>query len=174
MESMRILGLALLLLAPLAAQTKPTLQDLSWLEGRWAGANGDGVNEEWFSAPKNGTIAVMFRMTSKDKTLIQIFGSISEEKGEIVLLQRSFGPLMEPYDTETLRLVLKSYDGTTAEFVNPKHTKPKRTLMIREGSDGLAVRSEIVWDNGKEEVHALSMKRVQPTPPAPSPARPPA
>ena len=153
-------SVALLLLAiPSFAQKQPVLAKLGWLEGKWSGLWEGRLCEEWFSAPTAGTIAVSFRMTAKDKTVLLQFGSISEQDGSIVLLMRSFGPQMQPYG-EMLLLKLGNADAKTLEFTNPTHTKPKRTLYIREAADTLRVRSEILHDNGKEEVHGFTMQRA--------------
>lgn len=145
--------------AALVAAEKPGLSDLKWLEGRWSGSQGARVNEEFFTGAAGGSLAFLFRMTEGQKTLIVESGTITAKDGDVWLRMRPFGPEMQAYG-ELLELRLASWDGTTAEFVNPKHTKPKRTLLKRAGSDGLDVRSEIVWDSGKEEVHEISMKRV--------------
>lgn len=149
----------LLLAIPSFAQKPPALADLAWLEGKWSGLWEGRLCEEWFSAPTAGTLAVSFRMTAKDKTVLLQFGTITEQNGGIVLLMRSFGPQMQPYD-EMLVLKLANADAKTLEFTNPTHTKPKRTLYIREAPDTLRVRSEILHDNGKEEVHGFTMQRA--------------
>lgn len=71
---------------------------------------------------------------------------------------RSFGPQMQPYG-EMLLLKLATADTKTLEFANPTHTKPKRTLYIREAPDILRVRSWTLHENGKEEIHGFTMQR---------------
>lgn len=160
---MRLLVLCFLLSDVLVlAQSKLSLENFAWLEGKWSGTKEGRLNEEWFSAPEGGSISVMFRMTMPDKTMIVQVGTITEDEGSIVLRTRSFGPRMQPYGAEPLELKLTSFEGQTAEFTNPKHTKPKRTLFIRESPNVLRVRSEIIHDDGKEEVHELSMSRSDP------------
>jgi hypothetical protein len=143
------------------AQPKPSLNNFAWLEGRWSGAKEGRLNEEWFSAAEGGSISVMFRMTSQDKTMILQLGTITEDQDGIVLRTRSFGPRLQPYGEDPLELRLLALTGQTAEFINSKNTKPKRTLFIRDAPDILRVRSEIVQDDGKEEVHELSMNRMR-------------
>jgi hypothetical protein len=159
---MRLVVICLVLLdATITAQTKPSLNDFGCLEGRWSGNKEGRVNEEWFSAAKGGSISVMFRMTSGDKTMIVQLGTITEDQQGIVLRTRSFGPRLQPYGEDPLELRLLALTGQTAEFINPKNTKSKRTLFIRDAPDILRVRSEIVQDGGKEEVQELSMNRMR-------------
>jgi hypothetical protein len=143
------------------AQPKPSLSNFAWLEGRWSGTKEGRLNEEWFSAAKGGSISVMFRMTTQDKTMIIQLGTITEDQDGIMLRTRSFGPGLQPYGEDSLELRLLILTGQTAEFINPKNSKPKRTSFIRDAPDVLRVRSEIIHDDGKEEVHELSMNRIR-------------
>jgi hypothetical protein len=94
---MRLVVICLVLLdATITAQTKPSLNDFGCLEGRWSGNKEGRVNEEWFSAAKGGSISVMFRMTSQDKTMIVQLGTITEDQQGIVVRTRSFGPRLQP------------------------------------------------------------------------------
>lgn len=76
-------------------------------------------------------------------------------------VSRSFGPLPQPYGSEALLLKLTSFDGKTAGFTNPPNSRPKRTPLVRESPDLPRIRSEIVHEGGKEEVHEFVMKRVR-------------
>jgi hypothetical protein len=147
--------------AILFAQPKLTLDSFAWLEGTWSGTKEGRLNEEWFSAPKGGSISVMFRMTTPDKTMIVQVGTITEDQDGIVLRTRSFGPQLQQFGEEAFELRLAAFKEGKAEFTNPKHTRPKRTFLIRESPDVLRVRSEIIHNDGKEEVHELSMNRVK-------------
>ena len=83
--------------------------------------------------------------------MIVQLGTITEDQEGIVLRTRSFGPRLQPYGENPFELRLLALRGQTAEFINPKNTKPKRALFIRDAPDVLRVRSEIIQDEGKEE-----------------------
>ena len=111
------------------AQPKPSLNNFAWLEGRWSGAKEGRLNEEWFSAAKGGSISVMFRMTSQDKTMIVQLGTITEDQEGIVLRTRSFGPRLQPYGEDPLELEIARAHRPDGGVHKPKEHQTEENFV---------------------------------------------
>src|SRR5258708_26667491 len=70
----------------------PTLEDFSWLAGRWEGKLGPMTAEQQWMAPKNGTMQGLFRLTDTEKTIVIELFTIRESPVGIVSYFRPFSP----------------------------------------------------------------------------------
>ena len=59
---------AIIIVTPEA--NKSTLEDFSWLAGRWEGNLGPMAAEQRWMAPRNGTMQGFFRLTDTEKTIV--------------------------------------------------------------------------------------------------------
>lgn len=113
--------LGFLVLAPLAyaGQVKgATLQDLAWLEGRWAGKIGDQDLEEHWSAPKSGSLAAMVRLTSASGTEMVELVVIEPQDDTLMLHLQQWDAGYKPRAEGAQKFVLKTFGKRSATFTS--------------------------------------------------------
>jgi len=83
----------------------PTLENLDFMVGRWAGRRGEQRVEEAWSSPSAGCMSTMVRVNYPDGTLMIELISIRENAGTLILHLRQFGPELEVRLHQTMALV---------------------------------------------------------------------
>jgi uncharacterized damage-inducible protein DinB len=172
-----VFGLAILAggtTVPLSAQApapQATLEDFSWLAGRWRGTLGERNTEVIYSQPEAGVMMGMFRLTEGERTVVLEFFSLRTAAEGLEMRLRHFSPSLELGEKDdAIILRLASYDGTEAVFENPVHTRPKQTVIHRTGPDNYVVRSEIIGDSGEARWIEVAWQRVEPADSGSAPA----
>jgi hypothetical protein len=108
---------------------KPTLNDLAWLAGSWAGtARGIEMEEHW-TAPKGNSMVGLHRDVGKGRTLLFEFLRIEQQGDHIVYLSMPNGR------SPATPFPLKEVSGTRVVFENPAHDFPQRIIYWMDGSD---------------------------------------
>lgn len=146
-----------------AAAQHPTLDQFSWLEGRWRGEWGSRVAEQTWLEPKAGEIAGLFRVIEREKTLVLELFSIVEKPEEIQFYLRHLTPELLPWEkSDATMLKLDAVDPTKAIFVNPVNGEPKRLIFTRLDADTYTQRSEIEPAEGEPQVVEIIFHRQKP------------
>lgn len=141
----------------------PTLDEFSWLEGRWRGDWGSRVAEQTWLEPKAGEIAGLFRVVEREKMLVLELFSFVEKPGGIQFYLRHLTPELLPWEkSDATVLKLESVDGTKATFVNPVNGEPKRLIFTRVDVDTYTQRSEIEPAEGEPQVIEITFHRQKP------------
>jgi Domain of unknown function (DUF6265) len=127
---------------------RATVQDLTWLAGRWTGAGLGGVCEEAWSDPEGGAMMGMFRLVRDGKVVFYEFLTLVEHGGSLLLKLKHFNPDLtgweEKADFVKFRLLKTSpdaihFDGLT--FKRAGNDRLEIFLAIHNRSDG-TVREE--------------------------------
>ncbi len=141
----------------------PTLDQFSWLEGRWRGEWGSRVAEQTWLEPKAGEIAGLFRVIEREKTLVLELFSFVEKPEGIQFYLRHLTPELLPWEkSDATVLKLESVDGTKATFVNAVNGEPKRLIFTRVDADTYIQRSEIEPAEGEPQVIEITFHRQKP------------
>jgi hypothetical protein len=153
--------------APAAAPASgTTLADFAWLEGRWRGDWGPRVAEQDWMAPKAGMMTGLFRLVEGDKTLVLEMFTLVEKPDGINFYFRHFTPELVPWEkADATVLNLVSADAQKIVFENPVNGQPKRAILLRVDADIYTARSEIVPEQGDQQVIEITYHRVKPAPP---------
>ena len=120
--------LATLIVSTVALGGEPTLDDLAWMAGSWAGKSERGVSmEEVWTAPAGGMMLGLHRDVFPDG------------KGFFEYLRVEAGPegidyLASPRGAEPTAFHLVQLEGTRAVFEKADHDWPKRIIYTLEGS----------------------------------------
>jgi hypothetical protein len=116
--------------AALAAQgAKPSIADLSWMAGSWAGESRGIQMEEHWTAPKGNSMVGLHRDVGKGRTLLFEFLRIEQQGDRIVYLSMPNGR------SPATAFPLKEVSGTRVVFENPTHDFPQRIIYWKDGSD---------------------------------------
>lgn len=125
---------SLLASGPVAAVT---VDDLSWLSGRWESLSEDRWVEEIWSLPRGGSLLALSR-TGRGERLIEF---------EFLRVERNFdGRIIlsaSPQGRTPIPFALTSAEGTEAVFENPLHDFPQRIRYQRTGDRLEAVISDL-------------------------------
>lgn len=153
---MRLLILATALgwmLGPADQTAKPTLNDLAWMAGSWAGTSSRGIEmEEHWTAPKGNSMIGVHRDVGKGRTILFEFLRIEHQGDQIVYLSMPNGR------SPATAFPLKEMSGTRVVFENPTHDFPQRIVYWKDGNDlkariegtmnGKAGSQEWTWSPG--------------------------
>src|ERR1700751_3937660 len=146
-----------------ATAQRPTLDQLSWLEGRWHGEWGSRIADLTWLEPKAGEMAGLFRLIEGQKTLVLELFSIVEKPDEIELFLRHLTPELLPWEkSDATTLNLEGVDATKATFMNPVNGEPKRLIFTRVDADTYVQRSEIEPAEGEPQVIEITFHRQKP------------
>ncbi len=142
MRVLRVLIFALLL-SPLPVRSQevdpagPTVEDLAWMAGRWAGESvGRRVEEHW-SAPAHGQMTGMFRWIEEGSVRFTELLTIETGPTGPVLLIRHFGPGLEPWEEEPVRFELVQVAERRALFETEEEDGLTRLVYESASVDGL-------------------------------------
>lgn len=149
-------GVSATLSTAVFAQSSPTLNDLSFLEGHWEGDfRGDRTYEKHWSRPNGNTIMGMLRFINADgeTVMFELLTLEPESSGEIILRVKHFQPGLlgrqEKNDSDRYRLI--EAGGNRAVF---EHEASGDHLMMQTGSDighlvqrGVMENGERVWND---------------------------
>lgn len=146
-----------------ATAQHPTLDQFSWLEGRWRGEWGSRVAEQTWLEPKAGEIAGLFRVIEREKMLVLELFSFVEKPEGIQFYLRHLTPELLPWEkSDATLLKLESMDGAKATFVNAVNGEPKRLIFTRVDADTYTQRSEIEPAEGEPQVIEITFHRQKP------------
>ena len=108
----------------------PTLNDLAWIAGSWAGTDRRGVEmEEHWTGPKGNSMIGVHRDVVKGRTALFEFLRIEQQKDQIVYLSMPNGR------SPATAFPLKEASGTRVVFENPTHDFPQRIIYWKDGND---------------------------------------
>ena len=108
-----------------SAQSKASLDDLSWLTGCWEGRKGNAVIEEIWSKAAGGSMLGLGRTVSGGRTVSFEFMQFREEKGSLVFLP-------QPQGGARVSFPLKDSFREKVTFENLKHDFPQRVIYERK------------------------------------------
>ena len=74
-----------------------SVEELTWMKGRWAGPYGPGTLEETWNDPRGDTMVAVVRMTAPDGTNMVELVIINEEDNTLVLRLQQFSPTYEHF-----------------------------------------------------------------------------
>lgn len=132
-----VCALACVTVPAAAGDPRPTVADLSFLEGRWTGENDGELYEEIWSAPRAGSVMGVYREMKGDRTTFY----------ELLVVQESGGRLM---------LRLKHFTETLVGW--EEKDKAVDLPVVRFAKD------EVVFESDdKNRMTRLTYRRVSPT-----------
>src|ERR1700730_17743393 len=133
-----------------AERNKVTLEDFSWLAGRWEGQLGPLTAEQQWMAPKNGTMQGFFRLTDSEKTVVIELFTIRDTPDGLVFYFRHFSPELKPWEeSEAYHLKLAKSDAGTFRFDNPVSNQLKDAIITRVDNDTYVSHGDITDADGK-------------------------
>lgn len=136
----------------LYAQTKASIEDISWLTGCWEMSEGDFTVTELWMAPSGDMMIGLSQTVSNDKTSGYEFLRIEVKDGNLVYTAIPSGQA----ETSFYQVQL---NDTMVVFENMEHDFPQRIIYTLLNKDSLNARVE-ANENGELKGFDLSMKRV--------------
>ena len=70
---------------------KATLNEVSWIEGRWLGEAFGGITEEIWSPPLGGSMMFSFKLVSNGKVVFYELGGIRQVDDSLIFQLKHFG-----------------------------------------------------------------------------------
>lgn len=147
----------------------PALDDLAFMEGRWAAEWGDHRLEEHFSAPADGTMVGLFRWMSEGATRFTEHLVLEQRDDGVVMLLRHFDPgsvvWAQEADGPLVFTLIECAEGR-AVFENAAGDFPRRIAYHRAAPDAMTVRLEGRRESGEPrtmEFQFRSMSMATPT-----------
>ncbi|MDE0348092.1 MAG: DUF6265 family protein [Gammaproteobacteria bacterium] len=123
------------------ADQHPTVDDLAWMTGSWAGPVGGGMTlEENWILPVDGSMASLVRMTGNGATSMVEMIVIEEENDSLVLRLQQWDPGFVPRTPGPHTLTLRelgdnrvSFEaGDDAAFRNLTYSRPEPDTFVIE------------------------------------------
>ena len=115
-----------------ASQVKnATLQDLAWMEGRWAGKLGEQDLEEFWIAPKSGSLAALVRLTSASGTEMVELIVIEPQDDTLMLHVQQWDAGYKPRAGGAQKYVLKTLDKRSVTFTSAGMTSFKELTYVQ-------------------------------------------
>ena len=102
------------------------LDELTWMSGNWSGVADKTQMEEYWTAPKQGTMIGLHRDVTGDKVQFEFLRIVKEKDG--VVYYASPGGR---HPATAFRLI-ESRPGR-AVFANPEHDFPQRIIYWKDG-----------------------------------------
>ncbi len=134
------------------AQTKASLDELSWLSGCWEGRVRDAVIEEIWSKPAGLSMLGLSRTVKNGHTVSFEFMQFRQENDSLVFLAQPQGGQRVPF-----RLIKSVAEEMT--FENLKHDFPQHIIYQRKGQ--LLLASIEGAQNGSNERQEFQMRKVR-------------
>lgn len=123
---MRIFAFLIAIVIAMPAFAEPSVDDLTFLEGRWRGGDENFTFEEIWSAPEGGVMTAMARGVAGGELRVLEYIVVSEEAASLVMRFKHFNADYSVWDgeDEPLTLTLSDIDGTDVTFISdpPTHT----------------------------------------------------
>jgi len=134
------------------AQTKATVEDLSWLSGCWQGRQGAATIEEMWSKPAGTTMLGVGRTVSNNRTVSFEFMQFREQDGILAFLP-------QPQGGAQVRFPLKESTPARMTFENLNHDFPQRVIYERKAN--LLLASVEGTEKGKFSRQEFVMRKVR-------------
>ncbi len=130
----------------------PTVDDLSWMVGRWVGEGLGGKIEEVFLPPLGGAMPCTFRLTSPDGTKAGFYEFILVENTAegVQMLLHHFSPNMKRWEDEPVAFDLVELDGQSVLFAE-RDDEEEHTRLHYE-REGDALRARLIEERDGEDV----------------------
>jgi hypothetical protein len=149
-------------------QKTVTLENFSWLAGRWEGKLGplppekQMTAEQQWMAPRNGTMQGFFRLTDSEKTIVIELFTIRETPNGIEFYFRHFSPELMPWEEkEAYHLNLTKSEAGTFRFDNPVVNQLKDAILTRVDNDTYISHGDITDADGKPKSIEVTYHRVK-------------
>ena len=136
----------------LCAQTKASIEDISWLTGCWEMSESDFTVTELWLAPSGSMMIGLSQTVSDDKTSGYEFLKIEEKEGKLVYTAIPSGQI----ETSFYQVQL---NDTMVVFENMEHDFPQRIIYTLLNKDSLNARVEAT-ENSELKGFDLPMKRA--------------
>lgn len=136
--------------------SRPSVSDLSWLEGTWCGRIGTRDFEAHYTGPEGGVVLSASKYTANGKAAGFEFERFDEKDGSVVLTPYPDGK----ESSATFRLTSFDPRGRLAVFENPAHDFPTRISYQRVAEDSLTILVSGPGKGGKESVIRYELRRV--------------
>ena len=133
----------------------PTIADLAWLSGSWAGEHDGGIIEEHWTAPAGNSMSGMARLVVDGKTVFfEFLRIVQKPDGGVVYLAQPVG--RHPPTPFTLtRLSTRQ-----AAFENPTHDNPTLIRYTLEADGDELVTFTQGQENGQTQTHEARLRRA--------------
>jgi hypothetical protein len=135
--------------------SRPSVSNLSWLEGVWRGRIGARDFEAHYTAPDGGVVLSASKYTANGKAAGFEFERFDTKDGTVVLT-----PYPEGKESPaTFRLTSLDQKARRAVFENPSHDFPTRISYQRVAEDSLTILVSGPGKGGKESVIRYQLAR---------------
>ncbi|GJM22091.1 MAG: hypothetical protein DHS20C15_20060 [Planctomycetota bacterium] len=118
-----------------AADERPSVSQLHWLQGHWIGSDGESRWESVYSGSTGGQIVSATKELRGERVVMIDFEHFYERDGELRLTPFPFGNRSVEFTLTEL-----DRDGSRAVFENPEHDFPRRFEYQRSGAEELRIR----------------------------------
>ena len=127
------LALGTLIMPVANAAEAPTVAALSWMTGTWVGPVGAGELEETWTAPRDGAIQAVVRMTGDGKTSMVELIVIEEEAGSLTLRLQQWDPGFKPRTPAPATMKLVELGDNTVAFEATSKAEIAKLRYTRNG-----------------------------------------
>ena len=140
----------------MTTQSTTKIEDLSFMSGAWKCEIWGGTFEEYWTPPRAGAMQGSGRHIANDKTGFMEFMSIETMADGLVMFMMLGAP--SKGDKKPVAFKLKSFDGKTALFENPKNDFPSTIAYVKEAA-GMSCWIEGI-QNGKKTREDFKFKSM--------------
>ncbi|MCA9243859.1 MAG: hypothetical protein KDA32_07905 [Phycisphaerales bacterium] len=140
--------------------SNPGLGELSWMSGTWRGEFLGGPCEEIWSAPRDGVMMGMFRITTGNGGRLYELMLIERREEGVFLAFRHFRPGVVPMDPESIELKLVRAGSLEAVFERSPGEKPARVRYSRASRAARELSVEIYSTLADGSPQAFTMSRA--------------
>jgi len=149
-----VIGCYLLTTGSAEQESRPTINDFTWLAGCWERSDTSRQFVEHWMKPSGGMMIGISHTVVRDKTREYEFLRILEQdNGDIYYIAL-------PSGQKEAAFKLTTYNEKEAVFENPEHDFPQRIIYRLENDSSLVARIEGT-SKGKERGVDFPMKRVK-------------
>ena len=152
---MRTLLVSLLLLASTSVLGAPSVDDLQFMKGRWAGSLGPATLEETWNDPKAGTMVAVVRMSSPQGTVFVELIIISEENDTLVLRLQQFSPSYDSLPPGVQKMTMASQTDHSITFTSDSDEGLKKLTYTRVSENEFTLDGVSAQGPFKAELQAV-------------------
>jgi hypothetical protein len=140
-----LLMISLSLALPAAFADKPSVDDLAWMTGAWAGPAGPGITlEENWIMPTGGSIASLVRMTGNGETSMVELIVIEEENDSLVLRIKQWNSGFTPRTAAPQTMALEKIGPNNVHFIAAGEGRMKSLSYTKTAQDTFTVDVETI------------------------------
>lgn len=135
MRKALLLVVIILFAGQIQAEKRYSIDDLSFMTGRWTGEGFNGQMEEIWSQPYGLTMVATFRLVMKDTAKVLEYIVVEETDTDLILRFKHYNRMMVPWEEEPLTYYVTDLGASRVVFSMRESIKnvPKELVYDKSG-----------------------------------------